>query len=61
MKKVYKFTMAVSAILLLGILGGIDHNNLSLRLGSTLAVICSITLIGSMKLLETSERRGDND
>ena len=61
MRKVYKFTMAVSAILLLGILGGIDHNNLSLRTGSTLAVICSITLIGSMKLLETSERRGDND
>jgi len=57
MRKVYKFTMAVSAILLLGILGGIDHNNLSLRSGSTLAVICSITLIGSMKLIEAAERR----
>ena len=57
MKKVYKITMAVSLILLLGICGGVDQNLIGFKAGCWLAGICSLTMIGSMKLIEAAERR----
>ena len=57
MKKVYKITLAVSAVLLLGIVGGVDRNLIGYGTGCTLVGICSLTMLGSMKLLEAAEKR----
>ena len=59
-RKVYTIVVVLMIVFVLGVIGGIETNRLSLRLGFILTVFCGIVLALTAFLLRLEDRRDNN-
>lgn len=59
-RKVYTIVVVLMIVFVFGVIGGIETNRLSLRLGFILTVFCGIVLVLTAFLLRLEDRRDNN-